>query len=500
MRTADQIRSSMLALLDSRLSGVRTQAGEPIVDLVDAVSIEQAKDGVLVEYLRRMNSIAGWREILGDEQFRSDLAFSLGVSTRSLDNNLARELGVPGTITTDIDAIFWSDLSRYAESLGRPRKLATFATGTLRLYLSSNVPMMLARGATVRSTRTNTSYETAVDLVGVQPGLDLSTNRYYVDVTVRARQAGRVGNASRNTVTSIVTSMPSVIAVSNLTALEGGADAETNEVLLDALAEGITSTLNTASGLRALFMGEQGVVDVLVVGPGNSLMTRAAAGAVDVYILGASLMTAASVVRVLVEGETVVLPLQPVRSISSVTAGSPLSEGNAFTSYADTGAYQGSVKARTSLTWKSVALGGPAAGTDVSIVYTYNDLIRQLQRLIDEDPDKNVPGSDLLVREAVRIPLYLDLKVVPYSGVLQVTAEAAVSAALSNLIDQKLLGQNLDYSDVLVAAAEATVDGVPVVDRINDLRFGVTAEALSTADLTIGENQYVRVEAVTFRT
>jgi hypothetical protein len=488
----------MLALLDSRLSGVRTEAGEPIVDLVDSVAVEQYYANVQIEYLRRINSVAGWQALVVDTTFQTDLAEALGLSMTSLDPTLARTLSVPPTITTDLDAVLWADLTKFADSAGRPRKDATYASGTLRVYLPNNNPVVLLRGAVVRSNRSKLLYETITDLVGVTPGLDLDSNKYYVDVAIQCRQAGILGNASRGTVNTISSGFGSISAVTNLTALEGGADAETNEALLTALAAGGGADVNTANGLRNFIMSQAGVIDALVTGSGSSLMTRAAGGAVDVWAVGATLRTISSIVRVLVEGETVVLPIQPVRTISSVTAGSPLSEGNSFVSVLDTGEYAGSTKARTSITWKSVATGGPAAGTDVTVTYTYNDLVRDLQRSLDDDPDRNVPSSDILVREATRASIFVELRVVPYPGVPQATAEDAVSQAISDLIDNKLLGQDLDYSDVLIAAGEAEIDNVKAIDRIDDLRIGKTETAISTSNLVIADNQYARLEQIVF--
>lgn len=487
----------MIALIDSRLDGIRTEAGEPIVDLIDAVAQEQERTGTLIEYVRLSNSSAGWRELLADQSFLDDLAAALGVSRQTLDPKLARAMSAPSSITNDLDVILWFDLGRYAESLGRSRRAATYATTTLRIYVASNAPVVLLRGASIKSS-SGVLYETTADLVGVVPALDLEANKYFVETSAQAKQPGRIGNAIQGAIRDIVSGFQIATSVSNSTAAEGGQDAESNDALLSGLEETSGRDILTKNGLRNFFLAQAGVEDAVVIGPGDSLMERAAGGAVDVYVIGATLLTASSVVRVLVDGDVVVLPLQPVRTISSVTAGSPLSEGNSFVSTMDTGVYRGSARARTQIAFNTVANGGPAVSTDVTIVYTYNDLVRDLQALIDNDPDRNVPSSSILVKEATRNGITVEVKVVPYPGVQQATAETAVQTALLNLIDAKKLGEDLDYSDAYIAAGDAEVDGVKVVDRIDSFRIGLSSSTLGTSNLTVPDNAYVRLDTVTF--
>lgn len=498
MRTADQIITNLRTSIDSKLSGIKTGTGEPIDDLIAAVAIEQARMNVLVEYLRRVNSTSGWRELLADTDFQVSLADAFGISTTTLDPQLARSLSIPPSITTDIDAVLFYDLGRYAVSLGRARRNATYSTAVLRVYLLTNAPITLLRGATAKASRSAVLYDSTLDLITATPGLDLVQNSYYVDVAVQARQAGRVGNAIPGSINTIVSGFTGVSSVTNPAVAEGGQDVETNDQLLTALDDQAGLDINTVNGLKRYASARAGVIDALVVQPGDSLMERSAGGAVDVYVIGTTLKTATSVVRVLQDGDSVPLAFQPVRSVLSVSAGSPLSEGNAFEIATDEGVFRGSAKANTVLQFFTAANGGPAVGTDVSIQYTYNDLIRDLQRPVDQDPDVNVPSSSILFKEATRLSIFLEIKAVPFPGIDQTTAEAAIQTAVSDLIDSKSLGDGLDYSDVLIAAGEAEQDGLRVIDRIDVFRIGLAADSLTTSNISAAGNQYVRTESLTF--
>ena len=154
--------------------------------------------------------------------------------------------------------------------------------------------------------------------------------------------------------------------------------------------------------------------------------------------------------------------------------------------------------ARSSITWGPVASGGPAAAADVTVTYTYNSLIRDLQRLFDDDPDRDVPASSILVKEATRLGVTVEVKVIPLPGITQASAETAVQTALATYFDTKLLGGDVDYSDAFVIAAQAQVDSDPAVDRIDSFRLGFSSSSLGTDNLLVSDQEYVRLDTVTF--
>lgn len=500
-RSAVTIRDSIVSFIDARLSGINTSPGEPIIDLVDAVAVEGERFNALVDYARKTNSIAGWREVINDNTLKTLLAAALNVSNVSLDSGLARRLGVPEDLANDIEAIIYLDLSRYASSYGRPRRLATASTGTVRLYLPNNSPYTILRGATVRKLGSSAIiYEITTDLLGAEPSFDLAKNLYYVEVGVKSRVPGTVGNSVRNTLVVLGAGITGVVAVSNPAAIGGGSDRESNSELLDAL-EGVQAGLsvNTEAGLKRILTAQDGVQDVLIVGPGDPLMKRASAGAVDVYVVGEDTQAVTSTTKIQIVQETYVIQLQPVTEVLSATGpGGALSQGNGFTVTEDTGLFAGTAQANTKITWGPVSSGGPSAGDTVTVAYTYNALIRSLQRLLDLNEDLNVPGGSVLVKEADKVTFFLQMAVVPLPGYSQLQAETAADDAVDAFFSTKKLGENIDFSDVLVVAAEAKVDGITAIDRIDNFKMGISADSLGTGNVQVADNQYARLESIEF--
>jgi hypothetical protein len=506
LKDPSEIRSSIIGFLDSRGSGIRTEVGEPIVDLVDAVSLEAARINIKAEYVRRIGSISGWRNIVSNASFKQDLADSLSISATTSNADYARRLGAPSTVTSDVEALIWVDLSNYAASLGRPRLDASYSTGTERLYLNSSDPYSLPKGATVKTKGSNQIlFDTTADLVSVSPGWDNDRSSYYVDVSIVCRTPGKVGQVVRGSITGLVGSISGVMAVSNLSNTSGGAEAETNEQLLTAL-EGVLSgsgSCNTLNGIKQTLLNN-GARDVAIVGPGSSLMLRSTAGAVDAWVMGTQSLTQTVLYEVLVDAATFVLPYQPASEINSVAivGGDELSSGGGYEYVIDDGVYAKSAQGRDSIVFSSSAEGGPTVGDIVQVNYTSNSLIRSLQRVLDVDPEVNIPGSSILAKEATQLNVVFEMTVVVLpdvdATVTQQAAEAAVQDVLISMLSDYAQNEDLDYSDALVAAAETEIDGNQVVDRIDGFKMAVFGKTPSYDNIVVADNEYVRVFTCTF--
>lgn len=505
-RTPLDIRTAAIALLDSRGSGIRTETGEPIMDLVDAFSLTASNLDVFTDYVRAINSVAGWRSIVTNTEFKRRLGIALGISPVSLNVDFARLIGAPGDLPTDVDALMFVDLSNWAASFGRPRKLALSATGVERLFLSAGTPFSLLRGALFR-TASNTPivYETVNDLTAVVPGFDLTNNSFFVDAGIQCQTAGTIGNQVANSITVMSTSIPGVTAVTNQATTANGTDRESDSDLLDAL-EGVLlagGTVNSRRGLINLMTRQTGVIDAIVITSGSVLMQRTTAGAIDIYVIGDRLVSQQSDFSILSDGSSVILPLQPVRSVSTVTdltiPGLVFSSGGGYTFIKDTGTFAGSAQEVSNVTFALAVDGGPAVSDLVQIQWIQNALIRDLQRLVDENPDVNVPGSSVLVKEGLRIDLLFQMIVVTNPLVTQSEAETAVKAALNTFLSAFTFGKMIDFSDALVVAATAKdARGFLVADRIDGFRFGKNGMSLGTSDIRAADNQYFRLFDVNF--
>lgn len=511
IRTADVIRTAALAVIDARASGIRTDAGEPIVDLVDSSAIESERGNVISEYLRRINSLPGWLSLISDEGFKAQLADAYGISYITTNNDFLRSLGVATTdVSSDVEALISFDLDNFAITFGRPRRAATQAVSTLRLVLSSSSAYNLSRGATVkRGSKSAIFYDTTSAINVATPSRDPTTGNFFVDVGIACRTPGRIGNAIRGSVNSTVGNLPGVISVSNTTPAQNGFDRESNANLLLALGFILSGTnVNTLFGLTNFVLAQSGVIDAHVVSPNDPLMTRSAAGAVDVFIIGSTMITDKAIATVLLGDGTefFTLPSQPVQFISSVSddLSNTFFFGGGFTVVPDEGSFSGSSKAHTQIQW-TTAPPGPAGGRTVTVVYTFDGLVRDIQRRLDTDPKINIPDSAILIREATLVGVTGEMQVVPIAGIellghTQDDVNAAAEAATSDYFEALKLGQEGDYSSALVKAAEAEIGGVRVVDHINDFSIAETGNVPGTNNLKVAPNEYLRLDTLTFLT
>lgn len=512
IRDATAARTAMLAVLEARGSGIRTDAGEPIVDLVDAVAIEAERGNVISEYCRRINSIPGWLSLIDDAPFKARLADAYGIGFNTANADFIRLIGGPSDSTSDVEALISVDLDNFAATFGRPRQAATFATSTLRLILSSSSAYSLSRGATVkRGAKSAIFYDTTSSIDVTTPSRDPATGSFYADVGIRCRTAGRIGNAVRGVVNSTVGSLPGVISVSNIVPASDGFERESNAHLLGALSSILGGTnINTLEGLRNFVLAQPGVIDAGVVSPGDPLMTRSTAGAVDVYIIGSRLSTDRAIAKIEAGDEgpdgVFTIPFQPVQSISSVVDDSFISYffGGGFTVVPDTGSFSGSAKAHTQLRWDSPPPDGvgPAVGVKVTVVYTFDALVRDIQRQLDTDPKDDVPASSILIREATLIGVVCEFAAVAVAGIellghTQEDVNEAVQQALADYFDALSLGAEGDFSTALVAAAEVEIDGVRVVDHVDDFAIAKVGNVPGVDDLRVAPNEYLRLDTAT---
>lgn len=499
-RTAEEIRADAIAFIDARGSGMRTEAGEPIVDLTDSFSLEAARLNVIARYLQDINSIAGWRTIVDDDSRKIELAEALGISATTLNSEFARRIGAPLDIASDIEAQLFVDLNRLAQSQGRPRSLGAYATTVVTLYLQTNDPYSLARGATVKTSgAAGVLYDTTTDLIGVVPAFDPSRNLYFITVSARARFKGRRGNQIVGAINQTLSPISGIISLRNNVIAEGGLDRESNTALLDALEGSSTGVaINTEQGIQNFLSKQPEVFDIAIVGPGDPLMERATAGAVDVYIIGSILQTDSVDVRVNTTEETVVLPYHPIRSIDSVVGATSYTDGGGYLTPENESAYDSSAfQATPDLQWEAPPTG-PSATEVVTVTFSYNSLIRRLQRLFDENTDVHVPGSSILIKEGTRLDLYISLKVVILPGFSQNLVESAVTTALGNFVNNYHLEELAEYSDLVTVATTTRINGQLCVDRVDGFVIGRTLGSLSVENLSASKKEYTRLTEIVF--
>jgi hypothetical protein len=315
-----------------------------------------------------------------------------------------------------------------------------------------------------------------------------TTQRYELVVPAVATVGSSVGNVSANRIVRPLRPLNGFDNVFNRDAATGGQDRESNDELISryflslvgsspAVVNGIKRTL------RDLFSS---VSDVNLVYGNNPLNVRSATdgGAVDAYVIGTNSQTVTE--TVVFPGPEQVIPLskQPVISILSI--GSYI-QGTDFVLAKDTSGYVGSVEASDGIRFVSTG-SFPAVGTPISVTYTYNAVMLQLQDAFTSD-DLKSPGQNILFKTATEVDtsLVAQIKVRPGYNVDQTLS--TISAALMTFINSLKLGESVEMSDLqLIVRAFTAVDNFVIT---NLSAVGSTGNS----DLSISANQYARLAA-----
>jgi len=182
-----------------------------------------------------------------------------------------------------------SDLDNLLSNYGLSRKSASKSSG-LALFTFSSIPASIAinkgdfiyssggdsfavaNGISVIPSNSNlyrsiaTKYKNDLDFLGI-------SDQFAVEVTVQATTPGTAGNISKYSINS--TSTPGVSNATNVFAFSGGTDQEDDASFRNrGLAIFSGSSTGTSLGYRNAALTDSNVIDVLVVEPGNPLMTR----------------------------------------------------------------------------------------------------------------------------------------------------------------------------------------------------------------------------------
>jgi len=435
--------------------------------------------------------------IIDDEAYKQSLADALGVSFVEL--TLGADLQVPLDLANDIEAIFFDDLNSFAENFATERKAAVAATGVLRLFLVGPNAFSLVEGTIFRTLGINpVFFESTQELVAVSPSFDSGSNRFFVDLTIQARTEGTRGNVVADRIVVMNTPITGVASVTNLESTKGGTARESNFDLLNRLTIAISgANINTFDGYKKQVLDIPGFEDALVLEPGDPGMVRQEAGAVDIIAIGSSVDTQTIAVTVLAEGEDFILPFQPVFQILSAIGASAYTDGGGFTFVKDTGNFARSAQGRDKIVW-DIPPAGPAASEVVTINYSFNNKIRDLQLDFDEEKSIRVPASDILIKEAIEILIDFEMTVIKIGDFPQADVETVVELALQDYLAALKLGSLVEFSDALIAAGKAEIDGQEVVDRLDGFVMAKQGDVLGTANIQMASEEFPRLGVVTF--
>ena len=211
------------------------------------------------------------------------------------------------------------DLEKLAANFGISRNTGSAASG-IAVFCADNVmaDIPIPTG-TIVTARNGATYRTignfvmsavdknrlAANASRMRKSLNIAgiSAKYAIEVPVQATRNGTSGNVSSLQVVS--TNLADSVSVTNLTSMTGGANNETDDSFRSRILSVFSgANIGTSFGYKSALMGVDGVVDALVVEPGNSLMLRdgtetlesddgssrilnsGTGGKVDAYILG----------------------------------------------------------------------------------------------------------------------------------------------------------------------------------------------------------------------
>jgi hypothetical protein len=495
VRDANTLKNAMVAFLDAQRKGLATADGEPVVDVLSAMSVELSKVYTVDEYLRRINSVAGFQGLLVDDVFKAELAVALDLSPDTL--TMARTLGVPDDLPNDVEAWIYRDLNLFAITHGRPRKEAQAASGTIRLVVNSNNPVFFNAGIRIQTPADPpTVFETTADFTGV-PAYDPGTNSLYCDAPMMCTTAGSSGNQKAGNIRVLNPTIPGIQRVFNPTDTAGGFPRETNEQLLERLAvDPENADLATRHGLQNFIKSQKTVQDSYLVYAPNPLLTRASAGAIDIYVI--AYQEGVQNHSALPDADhRIYLPAQPVIRINAVSSGGVPLTATDFTYVPTTAATYGSTYGNAYLQITNEAYY--AAGIDIN--YTVNQAIRDLQSTFDDVETSALPGGSIWVRMATQVNIDITMQVSPYTslGLTDVQVQDTILQAVSDYLTVQGRASLVSVSDIDAAARDArTAAGARVISRTANLQIKKSTDTLwSIKDIQLGAIEYPRLGTLT---
>jgi uncharacterized phage protein gp47/JayE len=292
---------------------------------------------------------------------RPDIATQVGSVTNdvvisTVANQLSAEDGTDPSVYSSIQytqnlqafvenaaTILPADLDAIGNNYGMVRNPGTQSVGTITFRIrnyTTTSPIVIVPSGTVVSTLATTqspaiAFATTAT-VTFSPSLAPSyfnpvTGFYEQSTTIVCQTIGAIGNVGAQTITSLVSSVSGIDAVTNNTAATGGTDIESNTAFADRIQiklEG--NNVGTPNGIISLMETNPNVIQALIVGPNdpNPPARNQYGGSVNVYIRGQIPVTVLneSFTYSTTGSQQYILLNQPALSVGSVTGivdGSP---------------------------------------------------------------------------------------------------------------------------------------------------------------------------------
>lgn len=362
----------------------------------------------------------------------------------------------------------------------------TFSTGyaTFSAPQITTVPIVVPSGSSLSTL--STTAQTAMGFATIESGT-IYPGQSSVVVPIQAQAAGAAGNVGAGTITIMTTPIIGVSSVTNQNPTTGGADSEP----ADKFAARIRSTFlandaMTFRGIRRLALTLPNVIDALVVGAGDPLLTRAqgAGGYVDLYIQAEAGISQTATDTVVYTGNPIVLSMQPVLTLNGDLLDVTTSSIIPITDYQlikDVGDLSESTSAADSVT----ILTGVTVGDTLAITYQYNAVLQQALAFFVNQDQNGVPARNILPRSAIEVFIDVTDTISLVQGANPDAVKAQIESNIANYLAGLSMGATIKYSTVY-----DLIDVVSGVDDTQPLTLLAPRGQSTATTIVLGRDQF----------
>lgn len=176
---------------------------------------------------------------------------------------------------TNYESMTTDELNALLSNFFLEKNTGGYATGTVRVYFPRPTDVNTSGASFYTTSGLLYIPQTNVVFTAAQMSFNVSSNRFYIDVVVVSSEAGAGFNVPVNSIVT-VEGIVGATSCSNITAVTGGANPETNEEAIARARNSVTiQNLVTKNGINyVLTTNFSGIEDIAVIGFGESDMIR----------------------------------------------------------------------------------------------------------------------------------------------------------------------------------------------------------------------------------
>lgn len=393
-------------------------------------------------------------------------------------------------------------LDALAANFGVSRFVGSAATGALRFYRFNvpATPIFIPTGtqAFASSSSDTLSFQTiASATLSAASTQDPVTLAYYVEIPSICAMVGTIGNVAQDTIN--ITSVAGIDLVTNPNAFTGGKDEQTNAELTQVIIARAQGNLGTAGGYESLIRSNFSVDDMAIIGPNDSESVRNQfGGAIDIVVLNEQYVESEeSVPYGTATFVPVFMPLTSVTEIIGIDSGDvqqTLVLGTDYDVTLDTFSINNRSRSELSHVDLHITSFTQKVNSALTIRYKNSQLVRIINAFLEQEIYAIV-GSDVLVKLAIPIPVNItaDIRIIPsYESTV---VQAAVETAITDLLNGKLLDDDLQSSDVITVIGN--VDGVDSIDLDTFVMAAQSAPLVPLDEVRANKQYYIRAGTIT---